>query len=201
VYAPLSAGPLEPVLLELANEGDPWDPSRPEAVELSAVYEADTPSRRAMRRLLDDVVNWDSEGGLPGGSSPVVPYSELSGSRHSVAVVAPDRVVMRSARERLATGASYSYPATAQFRLGDRHHSLPVVPSALDWVEGGLLSESPARAHGRRGRGRRRPPGRGGQVGTARLGQLPAGVLLVIGLQAPQSGQVRKAVLGLVRAP
>lgn len=223
VHAALSGGPLEPVVIEIAGDGDPWDPSRPEAVEVLGAEDGVPPSRRAVRRLLANVVSRSLEQGLLGSIGPTVAFAELAGDRGSVALVAPESVSLAT-REGIVAGEldeeTATPPATvARFRLGGQDQVLPVVPRAVAWVEGGLVPSVQGKRRGR-GRAEREEAGEGPKGGRHRASRgrsghrwaAPGGrlaavtdlvgpVLLVVGLQAPERSQVRKAVLGIVPLP
>ena len=100
---PRTGPELDVVEIELAEDDEPSDPARPEAVMVRHAPErVGTPRRRAARRILDELL----------------PYEDLDGSRPSVAVVAPDRAPV------FACDAVGTW---CQFSLGGRKHRLPVV--------------------------------------------------------------------------
>ncbi|HLI44106.1 MAG TPA: hypothetical protein VKU92_06515 [Acidimicrobiales bacterium] len=195
-----SGGPLRCLRLALAPAGGAWDPSRPEAVGVAAAEETASPPRRSVRRLLallaEDGARSMGSGsgpgaggpGLLGGIGPSLPFVELSGDRPSVTVLDPDagkvRIVHRSDSE-----------LVAHFRLAASPHALPLARGAARWVTGGEVPTVSGRSvAGYRGRRRSRED-------VAALGpglETAVHVLLVVGLDRPAGGQVRKLVLGVV---
>lgn len=198
------AGPLACVSLAVAPMSDAWDPSRPDAVELAGAEERTAPSRRSVKRLLASVAQAGTSGaaqgigatsslrgnGLLGRMGPSLPFVEMAGDRPSVTVLAPDagkvRIDQRGESE-----------LVAHFRMSSAPHALPLAEGASRWVVSGAVPTISGRSVGRR-RGRRRA---GGDVATRGPGlETTVPVLLVVGLDRPRRGQVRKVVLGLVPA-
>jgi len=87
------SGPeLDVVEIELADDDEPSDPARPEAVMVRRAPErVGIPRRRAVRRILHELLPADPKRPLLGSLGPSISYVDLDGSRPSVAVVAPDR--------------------------------------------------------------------------------------------------------------
>ncbi|MHB8246583.1 MAG: hypothetical protein ACYDGN_14785 [Acidimicrobiales bacterium] len=183
-----AATPLAPVRLRLAAATEPWDPSRPEGIEVSEAAEGLAPSRRSVHRLLDEVSTSDGAASLLGTVASSLSFVDLEGNRPSVTVLAPSR-----GQVRLTTDE----PLMAYFALGEREHSLPVAPAAHDWVRSGEIPSETSRS-GHHSRSRRRSPSRSRLRGSDLEPSVP--VLLVVGLARPAGGQVRKVVLGLVPA-
>ncbi len=169
-----NARALEVVDIELANDDEPPDPARPEAVMIRhPPVRVGTPRRRPVRRLLADLLPVDSKRPLLGSLGPSISYEDLDGSRPSVAVVAPDRAPI----------FTYGEQGTwCQFSFGGRRHHLPVVDLRLVEAEtrarGGALE--------------------GATVASA-IGGSPR--YLVVGLGAPRRGQAPKLVLAVLPRP
>ena len=81
-----------------------------------------TPRRRAVRRILQELLPLDPKRPLLGSLGPSISYEDLDGSRPSVAVVAPDRAPV------FASDAKGTW---CQFGLGGRKHQLPVVDERI----------------------------------------------------------------------
>jgi hypothetical protein len=185
-FAALSGSPLSHVALRVAPMQAPWDPSRPDAIIVSDVAEAAALSRRSARRLVARVARSGDDGGLLGSVGPSLAFADLEGTRPSIAVVSPV-----GGRVRLTGEDSL----TAHFNLGERAYSMRVAPGAARWLRTGQVptsSDRPARRGGRTRRDGARPHGPGAEMAVP--------VLLVVGLDRPHQGQVRKTVLGLVPA-
>lgn len=176
--------PLRPLSVVLGDQAAPWDPSRPDAVEVSAVSERRAPSRRAVRRLLDAVVCRQESRGILGSVGPSSSYLELDGLRPSVTLLDPGK---NGARIVSAYGT-----ATAYFRLGERSYALPVSDGAAEWLADGRIPVT--RATLPRGAARPKSDRRNEVAGVKPLEP----VYLVVGLDRPIRGQVRKSVLGIV---
>ena len=117
---------LDVVDIELGTDDEPPDPSRPEAVMVrGAPQRVGAPRRRAVRRILKDLLPVDPKRPLLGSLGPSIAYEDLDGSRPSVAVVAPDRPPIFVSD---AAGVS------CQFTLGGRKHRLPVLDAARSGV-------------------------------------------------------------------
>ena len=165
---------LDVVKIELADDDEPSDPARPEAVMVADAPELiGTPRRRAVRRMLKELLPFDSRRPLLGSLGPSISYEDLDGSRPSVAVVAPDRTPLFAWDE---TGT------WCQFSLGGRKHRLAVVDERVVGADGrgrggALTSDAVERAIG----------------GTPRY--------LVVALGAPRRGQAPKLVLGVLPRP
>jgi len=171
----LHTGPeLDVVEIELIEDDEPPDPARPEAVMvLSAPERIGTPRRRAVRRMLHDLLPSNPKRPLLGSLGPSISYVDLDGTRPSVAVVAPDQPPS-------FTGDVAG--TWCQFSLGGRKHRLPVVDERLIDAKDrsrdcALTSEAVARAIG----------------GAPRY--------LVVALGAPHRGQAPKLVLGVLPRP
>ena len=165
---------LDIVEIELAGDDEPPDPGRPEAVMLrQAPARVGTPRRRAVRRILQELLPSDPKRPLLGSLGPSISYEDLDGSRPSVAVVAPDRAPV------FASDAKGTW---CQFGLGGRRHQLPVVDERI--------IEARARA-------------RGAALGSDAVARAIGGPprFLVIGLGAPRRGQAPKLVLGVLPRP
>ena len=78
--------------------------------------------RRAVRRLLSELLPSDPKRPLLGSLGPSISYVDLDGSRPSVAVIAPDRT---------PTFAADLAGTWCYFSLGGRKHRLPVVDERL----------------------------------------------------------------------
>jgi hypothetical protein len=169
------AGPeLGVVKIELAADDEPADPARPEAVMVQDAPElVGIPRRRAVRRILKELLPADPRRPLLGSLGPSISYEDLDGSRPSVAVVAPDRTPLFG---RDANGT------WCQFTLGGRKHRLPVTDGRLVEVDG---------------------PSRGGPLShesvTKAIGGVPR--YLVVALGMPHRGQAPKLVLGALPRP
>jgi hypothetical protein len=165
---------LDVVVIELASDDEPVDPARPEAVMLSrAPARVGTPRRRAVRRILQELLPADPKRPLLGSLGPSISYEDLDGSRPSVAIVAPDRTPV------FASDAKGTW---CQFGLGGRKHQLPVVDKRIL----GARSET-----------------RGAALGTEAIARAIGGSprYLVVGLGAPHRGQAPKLVLGVLPRP
>ncbi len=162
---------LELVEIELAEDLEPPDPARPEAVALARPpLLLGVPRRRPVRRLLRELLPRDSRRPLLGSLGPSIAYGDLDGTRPSVAVVSPDRIPM------FATDSRGSW---CQFTLGGRKLRLTVlderVIAATSGRRGELLgSDSVSAAIG--GTPRYLVVG----LGTPRLGQAPILVFSVL---------------------
>ena len=160
--------------LELALDDQPPDGSRPEAVALArAPVRVGTAKRRALRRLLSDLLPLDPTRALLGSLGPSIAYEDLDGSSPSVSLVAPDRTPALSAGE----GSAY-----CQFVLGGRQHRLSVLDERVV-----------AATAGRRGQLL------GAEAVTAAIGGSPR--YLVVALGPPVAGQSPKLVLGVLARP
>ena len=165
---------LDLVEIELAEDDEPTDPARPEAVMVRRAPElVGTPRRRAVRRILKDLLPTDARRPLLGSLGPSISYEDLDGSRPSVALVAPDRPPV------------FSWDATGtwcQFSLGGRKHALPVVDERIVDADG--------RA-------------RGGRPATDSVEKAIGGAprYLVVALGAPRRGQAPKLILGVLPRP
>ncbi|MHB1987448.1 MAG: hypothetical protein ACYCSF_05630 [Acidimicrobiales bacterium] len=185
----LGAGPLSSVTLRIADVADPFDPSRPEAVALSSASEAQAPRKRAVRRLLVQVTRSSDGKGLLGSVGPSLAYADLEGTRPSVAVLSPARGRVHFAGED---------PLTAYFELRDVGHALPVAEGATRWLRSGQIPTSTGGA-GRRAHAAGKSRARG--LGSPAPGfEASSPVLVAVGLDRPQRGQVRKVILGIVPA-
>jgi len=165
---------LDIVELELAGDDEPPDPARPEAVMLrQAPARVGTPRRRAVRRILQELLPADPRRPLLGSLGPSISYENLDGSRPSVAVVAPDRAPV------FATDAKGTW---CHFALGGRKHQLPVLDERI--VEAKASS-------------------RGAALGSDAVARAIGGPprYLVIGLGVPRRGQAPKLVFGVLPRP
>jgi hypothetical protein len=165
---------LDLVDIELDDDDEPPDPARPEAVTLRhAPQRVGTPKRRAVRRLLQDLLPVDPKRPLLGSLGPSISYEDLDGSRPSLSVVAPDRAPV------FASDASTTW---CQFGLGGRKHQLPVMDERLLVASGGS---------------------RGGVLGAEAVARAIGGSprYLVVGLGPPRRGQAPKVVLGVLPRP
>ncbi len=179
---PSDAGRAEPRLgpelvivdIQLADDDEPLDPARPEAVMVQQAPErVGAPRRRAARRLLHELLPADPKRPLLGSLGPSISYLDLDGSRPSVVVVAPD-----------GPPAFSSDPAGTwcQFSLGGRKHRLPVVDERL------LDAKD------------RAPSGKVTNDAVLKaIGGAPR--YLVVALGAPHRGQAPKLVLGVLPRP
>jgi hypothetical protein len=169
------AGPeLDIVDIQLADDDEPPDPARPEAVMvLQAPERVGTPRRRAARRLLHELLPSNPRRPLLGSLGPSISYVDLDGSRPSVVVVAPDRPPVFS---------SDTAGTWCQFSLGGRKHRLPVVDERLfdakDRASSGALTNDAV---------------------EKAIGGAPR--YLVVALGAPHRGQAPKLVLGVLPRP
>lgn len=171
---PHSGPELDVVEIELADDDEPPDPARPEAVMvLQAPERVGTPRRRAARRILHGLLPTDPKRPLLGSLGPSISYVDLDGSRPSVVVVAPDRPP--------AFTADIS-GTWCQFSLGGRRHRLAVVDERLidakDRDRGGTLTN---------------------EAVEKAIGGAPR--YLVVALGAPHRGQAPKLVLGVLPRP
>jgi len=171
----LHTGPeLDVVEIELVDDDEPLDPARPEAVMVRHAPErVGTPRRRAVHRVLRELLPSDPKRPLLGSLGPSISYVDLDGSRPSVAVVAPDRA---------PAFACDMMGTWCQFSLGGRKHRLPVVDERLIEAkdrarDGALTSDAVLKAIG----------------GAPRY--------LVVALGAPHRGQAPKLVLGVLPRP
>jgi len=171
---PVTTPELDVVDIELAADDEPSDAARPEAVMVGhAPRWVGTPRRRALRRILQELLPVDPERPLLGSLGPSISYEDLDGTRPSVAVVAPDRAPVFT---------SDTAGTWCQFSLGGRKHHLLVVDERV--VE---AADRPGRF----------APG-SPEVARA-IGGVPR--YLVIGLGAPRRGQAPKLVLGVLPRP
>jgi len=171
---PRTGPELDVVEIELAEDDEPSDPARPEAVMVRHAPErVGTPRRRAARRILDELLPVDSKRPLLGSLGPSISYEDLDGSRPSVAVVAPDRAPV------FACDAVGTW---CQFSLGGRKHRLPVVDERV------LEADS-----------RTRDGTLASDVVERAIGGAPR--YLVVALGAPRRGQAPKLVLGVLPRP
>jgi len=171
---PEVAPELDLVDIELAADDEPSDPARPEAVMLRhAPARVGTPRRRAVRRILQELLPVDPKRPLLGSLGPSISFEDLDGSRPSVAVVAPDRAPV------FASDAKGTW---CQFGLGGRKHQLPVVDARI--LEARTATRGAAL---------------GGEAVARAIGGSPR--YLVIGLGAPRRGQAPKLVLGVLPRP
>ncbi|MGA3214483.1 MAG: hypothetical protein ABSD97_02185 [Acidimicrobiales bacterium] len=173
--AQLHSGPeLDLVEIELADDDEPADPARPEAVTIARAPElVGTPKRRAVRRLLTELVPLDQRRPLLGFLGPSISYEDLDGSRPSIAIVAPDRA------PQFVWDAAGTW---CQFSLGGRKHRLPVVDERIVAADGAA-------------RGGTLP----GDVIERAVGGVPR--YLVVALGVPRRGQAPKLVLGVLTRP
>ena len=165
---------LDVVEIELAEDDEPADPARPEAVMVKRAPELlGTPRRRAVRRLLGELLPIDSRRPLLGSLGPSISYEDLDGSRPSVAIVAPDRTPL------FVGDASGTW---CQFTLGGRKHRLPVLDERVVEADG---------------------YGRGGTLSLGAVQAAIGGVprYLVVALGVPRRGQAPKLVLGVLTRP
>jgi hypothetical protein len=168
------AAPLDVVQLRLAEDADPLDPARPEAVV------ADGPpanrgrlrSRQA-RRVLRSLVPKSGPRPLLGVIGPSAAYADLEGCTPSVVLVQPDR-----RPEIVAVDGT----VWCSFGLGGAEERLPVADAraiaAACAIPGTILS----------------PAGIAAMIGH------PVHYLLVA-LLPPRGGHARKAVIGLLPRP
>jgi hypothetical protein len=165
---------LDVVEIELADDDEPMDPARPEAVMVRDAPELiGTPRRRAARRILRELLPLDSRKPLLGSLGPSISYEDLDGTRPSVAVVAPDRMPLFAWDEA---------GTWCQFSLGARKHRLAVLDDRVVAADarsrgGALTSKAVEKAIG----------------GSPRY--------LVVALGAPRRGQAPKLVLGVLPRP
>ena len=165
---------LDVVEIELADDDEPTDPARPEAVMIHHAPErVGTPRRHAGRRILHELLPANPKRPLLGSLGPSISYVDLDGSHPSVAVVAPDRT---------PAFAGDMTGTWCQFSLGGRKHRLPVVDERLIEAkdrarDGALTLEAVVKAIG----------------GAPRY--------LVVALGAPHRGQAPKLVLGVLPRP
>lgn len=173
--AQLHIGPeLDLVELELADDDEPVDPARPEAVMVKRPPElVGTPRRRAVRKLLNELVPVDQRRPLLGTLGPSISYEDLDGSRPSVAIVTPDRV------PQFAWDASGTW---CQFSLAGRKHRLPVVDERVVEADGAARGGTLT-----------------GDVIERAVGGVPR--YLVVALGVPRRGQAPKLVLGVLARP
>lgn len=189
--APGDAEPLASVVITLGSPEDSSDPSRPEAVTALEIAPGGIVRRRSLARLLESVARPVDEQGLLGTVGPSLAYGDLTGSRPSVAVLAPS-----GGRAWLSSDGT---SAAVHFRLAGRDHTLPLRATALSWAESMVIG--PGRVRGRRGRSRSGALGRGPRSAAVSMSELARPVLLTVGLDLPRDGQVRKVVLGVVPGP
>jgi len=172
--SPKTVRELDIVDIELADDDEPSDPARPEAIMvLQAPVRVGTPRRRATRRILQELVPIDPTRPLLGSLGPSISYEDLDGSRPSVAVIAPDRTPVF---------ASDTKGTWCQFSVGGRRHRLGVVDERITGVtaleRSGALSSAAV---------------------SGAIGGVPR--YLIIGLGAPRRGQAPKLVLGVLPRP
>jgi hypothetical protein len=165
---------LDVVEIVLADDGEPPDPARPEAVALAGEPQLLARLRpRHARRLLASLVARDNVRPLLGTVAPAVAYGDLDGTRPSLVVVEPTRGPELVAAEGRVWGT---------FGLAGGDERLPVVDAracaAATSVPGTVLTRSGA---------------------AAMLGFDPR--YLVVALVPPAGGHVRKAVIGLLPRP
>lgn len=166
---------LDVVEIELADDDEPFDPARPEAVMVRRAPElVGTPRRRAARRILKELLPVDSKRPLLGSLGPSISYEDLDGLRPSVMVVAPDATPVFTCDD--ATGT------WCQFSLAGRKHRLAVVDERIIGDDsrsrdGTFPADAIERAIG----------------GAPRY--------LVVALGPPRRGQAPKLVLGVLRRP
>lgn len=169
-----AAQALDLVDIELADDDEPPDPSRPEAVMVRrSPTRVGAPRRRSVRRLVQDLLPANAKRPLLGSLGPSISYEDLDGSRPSVAVIAPDRAPI------------FTFDAKGtwcQFSLGGRRHHLPVVDERL--LDAGTRA-------------------RGGALDLGAVTRAVGGVpkYLIVGLGAPRRGQAPKLVLGVLPRP
>jgi hypothetical protein len=165
---------LDVVAIELAEDDEPPDPARPEAVMVRNAPElVGTPRRRAVRRILKELEPVDRKRPLLGSLGPSISYVDLDGSRPSVVVVAPDRA---------PTFACDATGTWCRFSLGGRKHRLPITDSRLVDSGGRAANEAIDNA-----------------VVFGAIGGAPR--YLVVALGAPRQGQTPKVVLGVLPRP
>jgi hypothetical protein len=118
ISPPLPGPPLRAVELVLAHDSEPPDPARPEAVVLASMpsHLAD-PRRRPTKRLLQRLVTKSVDRPLLGTLGPSIAYGDLTGTRPSIVLVAPERP------PRFGAGPSGPW---CQFSLSGRRHVLPM---------------------------------------------------------------------------
>jgi hypothetical protein len=179
---PLAGGRQRPAVVTafdlvevvLAEDGEPPDPGRPEAIALASAPEPLGRLRpRHARRLLASLVARTNARPLLGSVGPAVSYGDLDGTRPSVVVVEPTRgPELVAVDDRV--WATFGLPGGAE--------RLPVVDAracaAATSLPGTVLSRSGA---------------------AAMLGFDPR--YLVIALVPPVGGHSRKAVIALLPRP
>jgi len=138
-----------------------------------APHRIGAPRRRAVRRILKELLPADPKRPLLGSLGPSIAYEDLDGSRPSVAVVAPDRPPIF---------VSDAKGVSCQFTLGGRKHRLPVLDTRV------VESEPGARA-----------TALGTDTVSRAIGGQPR--YLVIGLGPPRRGQAPKLVLSVLPRP
>lgn len=174
VAATVPLRPLDVVDLELADDDEPPDPARPEAVALAGPpWRVGTARHRALRRILQGLLPVDSKRPLLGSLGPSIAYEDLDGTRPSVAVITADRPPAFATDER---------GTWCQFTLGGRKHRLAVLDERVI-----------AATTGRRGELH------GSDAVAAAIGGAPR--YLVVGLGPPFRGQSPKLVLGVLPRP
>lgn len=165
---------LDVVEIELAADDEPSDPARPEAVMIQKAPQLlGTPKRRAVRRILKELLPADPKRPLLGSLGPSISYEDLDGSRPSVALVAPDRPPVFAWDTR---------GTWCRFILAGRQHQLPVLDERVVEVDG---------------------PSRGGTLAKEAVEKAVGGTpkYLVVALGAPRQGQSPKLVLGVLPRP
>jgi len=169
------AAPLDVVGLRLAEDPDPVDPGRPEAVvPLGPPTRRGRLRTRQARRVLRSLLPRTDPRPLLGAIGPSAPYADLEGEKPSVVLVQPDR-----RPEIVATGDGAVW---CSFGLSGTDERLPVADAraiaAASAVAGTVLS----------------PAGIAAMIGH------PVHYLLVA-LLPPRGGHARKAVIGLLPRP
>jgi hypothetical protein len=166
--------PLDVVALRLAEDPNPLDPGRPEAVvPLGPPTRRGRLRTRQARRVLRSLVPRTDPRPLLGVIGPSAPYADLEGGRPSVVLVQPDR-----RPEIVAADGS----VWCSFGLSGADERLPVTDArataAASAIPGTILS----------------PAGIAAMIGH------PVHYLLVA-LLPPSGGHARKAVIGLLPRP
>lgn len=171
---PAGVTPLDLVEIVLAEDGEPPDPGRPEAVAFAAEPEPLGRLRTwQARRLLAGLVARTNVRPLLGTVGPAVSYGDLDGTRPSIVVVEPAR-----GPELVAVDGR----VWATFGLAGRDERLPVLDTractAATAIPGTVLTRSGS---------------------AAMLGFDPR--YLVVALVPPIHGHARKTVIGLLPRP
>jgi hypothetical protein len=168
------AGALDLVEIVLADDGEPPDPARPEAVALAGPPAPLGRLRpRQARRLLAGVVARSALRPLLGAVGPAISYADLDGTAPSIIVVEPSRGPEL---------VSVDGRVWSTFRLAGKEERLPVV----DARAAALASSLPGTVVTRQG-------------AASMLGYEPR--YLVVALVPPVGGHARKAVIGLLPRP